>query len=785
MGISATRLGTGVDINSATRIERPLAELEAASKAISQPISPEVRAVYSSLTQGSGVPTGLIDYGSISVDQRDNSAARAIKMHATVRPKNVLFAPINYSGTTIDFIRDCANVTFVNYQLGEAILFLNPKMYNSNYTIDSGDYTDGSAAARFAKLLTARNTTANKYYRKLANIVHAMKVAILAQTNDTNPFYSMEEAEIFDRMVEYHVLIGRAMASIYNCKCALGMKDAFATGARTYFDTKYSKLFTADNVLRLQQRMGTVAANISGKIVIPELIQSYLSSGVISLCPSQKGSFKILCPSLSLGASGVKGLLGGELLGSDTLTYVDNTPINNAIDFFDTLADSLCDTDVNVMTAALAPFNIGEVLPTLDTVAILPSMNAELVRKLRACTRHSNFSPTNSNVAYIGATDRSRLLNQLTPSATCTMPTYISMTYALPNNTSLSAPRYSNKYILDIGSRLYGMRSEASYQQAENGNFYEQLLGAVCGPLLSDKFLRALEVDATGYALGRVRLLRGFAPSIAFRDRDAYRDKQAIVVHKGILVDYGSATPTYSLQYAYAGAVEHGVYNDVHILPFKASASAFFDNFATAYLTGVFSSDEEQTAPATYISPNPSIDNNWSRFLEDIPLAADKPGYRVQKGNWNPLKGMTDLLEPLGSITAVVGNLIGDTGSAQSMKLLRYPIFSDTIPVQAMLLIEAMYIGLYPSVGNSDDEFAAAWDNTFGVSKIRVPDIAITSANNTVLESTEGSARGGENTGDGITGLGTVDFLNDWDITNLFEVSLFKALQQVGQESDD
>lgn len=370
-------------------------ELSAANRASMIPTSGEAATEYQTSVQGASSSNGFfMGPRGQATAPTDEAMAVLVRNRATVKAVSNTY----YDETSHDvssqqlYANALLNAGIIKYDIGEAVYFVNSKMYDAGYAINSADYTAAETGpaiqARYAKLLSGDRNTVNAIHRRVANMVHALKTAILAQTNDTNPFYAMTEAEIYDRIIEHSVVIGRSLAAMTNVRIALGIRDCLNVGGRAYYDNVYRDTYTADTVRKLQSMLATTAANISGKFILAEYVAEYAKRCVISLAPSQVGCYRIFVPTIRNSTLSTDWLLTSQLF-----PIAKNVQLANNLDsVFKTMNANLMSQEMAVINSAMAPFSQFKQLGTPEISDLLPTVDDSLIADF--------FTGCNSIAAY-------------------------------------------------------------------------------------------------------------------------------------------------------------------------------------------------------------------------------------------------------------------------------------------------------------------------------------------------------------------------------------------------
>lgn len=291
------------------------------------------------------------------------------------------------------------NAVFFRYDVGEHLYLCDPELYKEGAAIDPNHYISGGEAIldyKVERLCRASIRVGSAWMRRLALLVTRLKDAILAQNNDTNPFYAMPKAEMFDRLALYFSYVSRAVVSTLNVGLAVGLKGSLLLGARVYYTDIYSKKFTADAVSHLQEVNSLLRATLATQFFEPYHLRSFMEMGVISLLPNQDGCVRVALPRgkfQSKDGVGLYTFLGSDLLQPESARSIENIvwDLNQFTQFFHS-------GDASVVRSALLPYDVLSMVGPIDDVQIGVSP-----RLINAWRRNSKLIVNPVYPAYIGS----------------------------------------------------------------------------------------------------------------------------------------------------------------------------------------------------------------------------------------------------------------------------------------------------------------------------------------------------------------------------------------------
>ena len=200
------------------------------------------------------------------------------------------------------WMRIFQNSGMVYISCAENIVFVNSKMYDADYVPISTDYMSSGVPLYddlVENMCRGDIRRANLGMRRVAKLAYALKQSVLAQTNDTNPFYGMTLGEIYDRLVDYFVTISRDIVAVLNVEKVIANRLNFQGLAYAYYSQRYSKIYTADFVYRLTEQLGKLKAQLLGEFMEPVTLSHYVKCGSIGLSPVQSGRLGLIIPSIS------------------------------------------------------------------------------------------------------------------------------------------------------------------------------------------------------------------------------------------------------------------------------------------------------------------------------------------------------------------------------------------------------------------------------------------------------------------------------------------------------
>ena len=383
---------------SGKNLNGPVSELPAATRAIQSLHGGNPAIIYDPTGNIGQLPPSVYNGGSNVTLDSDDAMNALIANRLSKRPRSAYIptgSKTDYmvgSGTVAaasEFYKQCLQTSMLVVPIAEHIPFVNYKMFTQKYAIVSTDYAPGTEAdANYRALLQAGRSQASSYARRIANLVHAMKTAILAQTNDTNPFYEMYEAEIYDRVLDYITNVNRVLSAIYNIRAIIGARDALSVGALEKYN-QYSTVYTADAVRELQMKINKMAAGVLGQFIDVKSCAQYMQYTTLKLAPSQIGSFRVVVPVeagyLNRKISGRKFWdhtqtsdgscdLNHELLPYQLMVPYDTySAISRIKATLDRLYDRLFTADSTMAVAAMAPFSFFTPVEAVDTDVLKPS----------------------------------------------------------------------------------------------------------------------------------------------------------------------------------------------------------------------------------------------------------------------------------------------------------------------------------------------------------------------------------------------------------------------------
>lgn len=262
------------------------------------------------------------------------------------------------------------NATILYQPMAEDITYIDPNLYLTKNKIDSASYDNNAERDRIVTTMISGNPRLfNPKAIRIAKLARAIKDSILAQTNDTNPFYLMPVAELYDRITDYFTLVNRAVVTCKNVMSTVALRNAFALGAEAYYSQTYNVLYTADFVTRLLEAVGRLSVKLVGQYYDETSLLNYLKYASISMLPVQMGGVKILVPNLNQRAidsysaySGGDFILGAELLPASqygpTTSAATIKQVQDAIlTHIEDLIFRFNGADVSIIKTGLAAYN--------------------------------------------------------------------------------------------------------------------------------------------------------------------------------------------------------------------------------------------------------------------------------------------------------------------------------------------------------------------------------------------------------------------------------------------
>lgn len=354
-----------------------VSELAAAAKTAEVPNSGSGQVKYSTEAQGLGVQ-GLMmgevptqpGAEHIEAKIRDYASATALSRYRAISgPQPQTTGRQGYNVLL--------NTGRIVVPYGEAVLFVCPKRYNIKSTLTDQDYNDADVEKAYQNLLTGGHAVANQFYRELANGVHALKTAILAQTNDTNPFYTYSEAKIFDELVEYHVNLCRAFTWLYTARQLMGMEKLVAATAYTMYQSVKGKTFSMENQSYIAQLANQLAGTLAGRFGDLTAVGRYLERSTMCLAPRQGGGLKLIVPT---------GAITNPLSNADG----DMTAF---IRQGRALIEEFTGPTATTVNAALSAFSLWSVMPTPATEPVELYGRGELIEILQRDGIYSEYTP--------------------------------------------------------------------------------------------------------------------------------------------------------------------------------------------------------------------------------------------------------------------------------------------------------------------------------------------------------------------------------------------------------
>lgn len=321
------------------------------------------------------------------------------------------------------FARSAAyrNLTHYVYTVADHFFFIDPALYNPSNSFTPANYT-ATTDALVAQYATADGEKTSPYIRGVAQLARAMKDAIVAQQNTTNPFYSIRESEMFDRLMDYFRTVGRALVVIQNTRLVLGLQNVAISGMNRWYQTVGRTLFTATNITDLNLAIVEALDAIRGAFIIPAHISEYLEQGLISLMPNQKGAARLFVPRFATQVSGNQLVpsaityLPGSGLVAATTTGAVTTAVSDVISYLRSVATYFQGSAANIVKSALIPFNQ---LPQLGQIsepqlAVRPSVLFSINKQSKIMTGAVQYGAATTGTVALGA----RLVSLLGTGAT-------------------------------------------------------------------------------------------------------------------------------------------------------------------------------------------------------------------------------------------------------------------------------------------------------------------------------------------------------------------------------
>lgn len=258
------------------------------------------------------------------------------------------------------------NATFIMMPCGEDIVYLDNRLFQPTNVIDSTRYTDSSDAVVEA-MVNAPSDRWNAKARRIAKLAKAIKLSVLAQTNDTNPFYSMRISELYDRLTDYFLVIDRAVTLTKNLRAIVNMEPALRGAGQSVY-SNYKRMYTADFQAQVLDYVARLEAALVGSYYDSISLADYMRFARISLLPAQHGGIKYLVPCAHGATVAYEPyIVTSEEWGTGRAMYFAQLqPSNNAslpfdkqsiLDHIQTVTNRLYSGDISMMQTGLAAFN--------------------------------------------------------------------------------------------------------------------------------------------------------------------------------------------------------------------------------------------------------------------------------------------------------------------------------------------------------------------------------------------------------------------------------------------
>lgn len=201
------------------------------------------------------------------------------------------------------------SVTVICASMAEDITYLDGSLYSDDSVINSDNYKlydDNNqpldAGIAYERYVTSMVNAAKDQYspaaRRIAKLAKTIKSSVLAQMNDTNPFYNMPLAEIYDRLVDYFRLINRAVTLVKNADAWLHAGDMLQVGAQQAF-YDYRQIYTSKLVLEISDYLARLKTALVGQYYDEVGLTNYIKFGTMGLNPTQNGSVRFIQPIIS------------------------------------------------------------------------------------------------------------------------------------------------------------------------------------------------------------------------------------------------------------------------------------------------------------------------------------------------------------------------------------------------------------------------------------------------------------------------------------------------------
>lgn len=278
-------------------------------------------------------------------------------------PSDNLFSKVSYEDMQDEqfWTNLFSSVVAIGVGVAEDIQYMDGNLYDLTANIEATS-TDAANPGYYSSTTdavvdTMVNATVDDYSpktRRIAKLAKALKLSVLAQTNDTNPLYFMSLSEIYDRLTDYFLFINRAISKFHNYNAAIDFGKLLQIGSIDAYN-KYIQYYTADNIYVINQKLGKLKASLIGNYYDAISLSDYLECAVAGLAPSQKGASRIIIPTMLPDVNGAMSAFD-PLIDTNNEYPVEEWIENVKSDIEDTI-NRLYSQDTAVIQTALAAFN--------------------------------------------------------------------------------------------------------------------------------------------------------------------------------------------------------------------------------------------------------------------------------------------------------------------------------------------------------------------------------------------------------------------------------------------
>ena len=188
------------------------------------------------------------------------------------------------------------NTSVISMSVAEDIRYVMPSLYDMGVDISSLTYSSTQDSQVQGWVNGALNSE-SALTRRYARMAKAVKNAVLAQTNNTNPFWDMAISEIYDRLTDYRVRVNRAITLWYNIQGWLAAGPLLQAGALALYP-QYQSLYSSTFKVALAEAATRLMNALVGNYYDTQSLADYLDMATVGLGPVQNGGVKLIAPVL-------------------------------------------------------------------------------------------------------------------------------------------------------------------------------------------------------------------------------------------------------------------------------------------------------------------------------------------------------------------------------------------------------------------------------------------------------------------------------------------------------